>query len=124
MTVHPTPVAFPPPEPSHFPANFRSCKLFTKRSFLGWIVAAAAAVVTVGTVEMASSVSGGGKTRSELARQGTGVPPGLLVVVSDGGKLFPIPESSVIHDRAHLRTLAAREAEHQGFVPCVRCRKQ
>jgi predicted anti-sigma-YlaC factor YlaD len=96
----------------------------SRRSFLGWMVAAAAAVVTIGTVEVASSVSGGSKTRSELAREGTGVPPDLLVVVSEGGKTFHIPECSVIHDRAHLRTLAAREAEQQGFVPCVRCLKQ
>jgi len=95
----------------------------SRRTFLGWMVAAAAAVITVGAVGLASSVSGG-KTRSELAREGTGVPPDLLVVVSDGTKIFHIPECSVIHDRAHLRNVTAREAERQGFVPCVRCLKQ
>ena len=96
----------------------------SRRTFLGWMVAAAAAVVTVGAVKLAGSLSQAPEPRSEHAREGSGVPPDLMVVVSDGGKIFHVPDCSVIHDRAHLHTVAAREAERQGFVPCVRCLKQ
>jgi hypothetical protein len=92
-----------------------------RRRFLGWMVAAAAAAVTAGAVKLASSVSRGAEPRSEHARQGTNVPPDLIVVVSDAAKLFHLPECSVIHDRAHMRTVTARDAQQQGFVPCVRC---
>ena len=96
----------------------------SRRTFLGWMVASAAAILTVGAVKLASSVSQGAEPRSEHARQGVGVPPELMVVVSDGAKIFHLPECSVIHDRAHMHTVPAREAEQQGFVPCVYCLRQ
>ena len=96
-----------------------------RRSFLGWMVAAAAAVVTVGAVGLASSSSSREPgSRSEHAQQGTGVPPDLMVVVSDKGKIFHLAACTFIHDRTNLRTVAAREAQQQGYVPCVRCLKQ
>lgn len=96
-----------------------------RRSFLGWMVAAAAAMVTFGAVKLASSTSGRSpRPRSEHAESGTGVPPDLLVVVSDKGKIFHVPTCTFIHDRTNIRTVAAREAEQEGYVPCVRCLKQ
>ena len=97
----------------------------SRRSFLGWMVAAAAAVVTVGAVELASTASSGTpKSRSEHAQSGVGVPPDLKVVVYDRGTSFHAPTCEFIHDRTNLRTVTAREAQQQGFVPCVRCMKQ
>ncbi len=96
----------------------------SRRSFLGWMVAAAAAVVTVGAVELASSSSRGSELRSEHARPGAGIPPEMMVVVSEKGKTFHVPTCTFIHDRTNLRTIAAREAQQQGYVPCVRCMKQ
>jgi hypothetical protein len=96
-----------------------------RRSFLGWMVAAAAAVVTVGTVGLANSMaSRKGEPRSEHAQSGVGVPPDLMVVVSEKGKIFHVPTCTFIHDRTNLRTVAAREAQTLGYVPCVRCMKQ
>jgi hypothetical protein len=97
----------------------------SRRKFLGWMVAAAAAVVTAGTIGVASSLSSRHpEPRSEHARPGVGVPPDLLVVVSDKGKLFHKSTCEFIHDRTNLRTIAAREAQQQGYVPCVRCMKE
>jgi hypothetical protein len=95
-----------------------------RRSFLGWMVAAAAAVVTFGAVELASSASRSPEIRSEHAQPGAGVPPELMVVVSEKGKTFHVPTCTFIHDRTNLRTVPAREAQLQGYVPCVRCMKQ
>jgi hypothetical protein len=96
-----------------------------RRSFLGWMVAAAAAVVTVGAVELASSVSSRSpEPRSEHAQPGVGVPPDMMVVVSEKGKTFHVPTCTFIHDRTALRTIAAREAMQEGYVPCIRCMKQ
>src|SRR3954469_5182486 len=75
-----------------------------RRSFLGWMVAAAAALITAGTVTVARSLSHEPEPRSEHARQESRVPPDLLVIVSDRTRIFHLPECSVIHDRAHLRT--------------------
>lgn len=96
-----------------------------RRTFLGWMVAAAAAVVTVGTVELASSLSSRqSELLSEHAQTGIGVPPDLMVVVSDKGKMFHTPQCRFIHDRTNLRTIAAREAQKLGYAPCIRCMKQ
>jgi hypothetical protein len=95
-----------------------------RRSFLGWMAAAAAAVITVGAVEVASSASHRPEPRSEHAQPGVGVPPGMMVVVSDRGKIFHVPTCTFIHDRTNLRTIAAREAMQEGYVPCVRCMKE
>ena len=95
-----------------------------RRSFLGWMVAAAAAVLTAGAVELASSASRSREPRSEHAQPGAGVPPEMMVVVSEKGKTFHLPTCTFIHDRTNLRTLAAREAMQEGYVPCIRCMKQ
>src|SRR5713101_2133385 len=61
----------------------------TRRGFLGWMVAAAAAVLVAGSFEVvSSSVSRHPKLRSEHAQPGTGVPPEMMVVVSTDGKTF------------------------------------
>jgi hypothetical protein len=97
----------------------------SRRTFLGWMVAAAAAAVTAGAVKLASSVSpAASEARSKLAQAGTGVPPELKVVVYNTGKSFHVPTCTFIHDRINLKTLTAREAQHQGYIPCVRCMKQ
>jgi hypothetical protein len=96
-----------------------------RRSFLGWMVAAAATVVVVGGFEVArSSVTSHTGPRSEHAQPGTGVPPDMLVLVSTDGKTFHASGCPFIHDKAHLRTIAAREALQEGYAPCVRCMKK
>jgi anti-sigma factor RsiW len=97
----------------------------TRRRFLGWMVAAAAACLVAGTIEVArSSTFRGPELRSEHARPGTGVPPNMMVVVSEDGKLFHVAGCDYIHEKTKLRTITAAEAERQGYSPCVRCMKK
>ena len=96
-----------------------------RRSFLGWMVAAAAAVLVAGSFEVArSSVFSRPELRSEHAQPGAGVPPDMLVIVSGDGKTFHAAGCPFIHDKAHIRTIQAREALRQGYAPCVRCMKK
>jgi len=96
-----------------------------RRGFLGWMVAAAAACLVVGTIEVARSTSGP-DLRSEHAQLGVGVPPGMMVVVADDGKLFHLAACTLIHEKNHnkLRTITAAEASREGYTPCVRCLKK
>ena len=97
----------------------------TRRSFLGWMVAAAATALVAGSIEIArSSVSSPPELRSEHAEPGRGVPPDLMVVVAADGKTFHASNCPFIHDKAHLRTIAAREAVNEGYAPCVRCMRK
>jgi hypothetical protein len=97
----------------------------SRRGFLGWMVAAAAAAVVAGGFELArSSVSRHPESSSQQARPGVRVPPDMLVVVSTEGKTFHVAGCPFIHDKAHLRTIAAREAEKEGYTPCVHCMKK
>ncbi len=97
----------------------------SRRGFLGWMVAAAAAVLVAGGFEASrSSILSRPELRSEHAQPGTGVPPDMLVVVSTDGKTFHAAGCRFIHDKAHIRTISAREAQQAGYTPCIRCMKR
>jgi hypothetical protein len=97
----------------------------TRRSFLGWMVAAAAACLVAGTIEVArSSALHTPELRSEHARPGVGVPPDMIVVVSEDGRLFHVAGCEFIHEKTKLRSITAAEASRQGYSPCVRCMKK
>ncbi|HVN19180.1 MAG TPA: zf-HC2 domain-containing protein [Dongiaceae bacterium] len=96
----------------------------TRRSFMGWMVTAAAALLVTGSYELARSSVLRGKLRSEHAQSAAGIPPDMMVIVSDEGKLFHASGCPFIHDKAHLRTVVAREAIKEGYTPCVRCMKK
>src|ERR1700691_4005389 len=71
-----------------------------RRSFLGWMAAAAAAVLVVGSFELARfSAFRAPELRSELAQPGNGVPPDMMVVVSDDGKLFHVAGCPFLRDK-------------------------
>ena len=96
-----------------------------RRTFLGWMVAAAATVLVSGSFELArSSVSGHLELRSEHARGSNRVPPDMMVVVATDGKTFHVPGCTFIHGKVRLQTITAREAMREGYVPCVRCMKK
>lgn len=89
------------------------------------MVAAAAAVLVAGSFEVArSSVFRRPGLRSEHARSSTHVPPDMIVVVAESGKTFHVAGCPFIHEKSNLRTISAREAEKEGYVPCVRCLKK
>jgi hypothetical protein len=96
-----------------------------RRTFLGWMVAAAAACLLFGALEVSrSSVWREAQLRSELAQPSNGVPPDMMVVVSEDGKLFHAAGCDYIHGKDKLRTMTAAEATHEGYAPCVRCMKK
>jgi len=99
--------------------------LSNRRGFLGWMVATAAACLVVGTIEVARSLPfRGPQLRSQQAQLGNGVPPDLLVVVADDGKLFHLAACPFIHEKDKRRTITAAEASREGYTPCVRCLKK
>jgi Putative zinc-finger len=93
----------------------------SRRTFFGWMVAAAAGVLVAGSFEAARSSVSRRPLRSEHAQPGKGVPPDMMVLVYPDGKTFHVAGCRFILDRIHLRTIAAREALREGYVPCVRC---
>lgn len=96
-----------------------------RRGFLGWMVAAAAAILVAGAFELArSSPANRLPLRSEQAQSGKGVPPEMMVVVAQDGKTFHVATCPFIHDKLNLRTVPAREAIDEGYTPCVRCMKK
>ena len=97
----------------------------SRRTFLGWAVAAAASIFIAGGIEIArSSVFSRPSLRSQHGRASNRVPPDMMVIVADDGKTFHVAGCPFIHDKARLRTIPAYEAEQQGYAPCVRCMKQ
>jgi len=97
----------------------------SRRNFLGWMVAAAAAVLVAGGFELGrSAVSGQPELRSEHAQPGTGVPADMMVIVAEDGKTFHAAGCQFIHDQARLRTIPASEAQREGYSPCIRCMKK
>jgi hypothetical protein len=96
-----------------------------RRGFLGWMVAAAAAILIAGSFELAkSSAPGRFGLRSKLAQSGSNVPPDMMVIVATDGKTFHVAGCTFIHDKTNLRTIPAHEAIREGYTPCVRCMKQ
>lgn len=95
----------------------------SRRTFFGWMVAAAAAVLVAGSFEVARSSSAGRTLRSEHAQSGNRVPPDMMVLIYPDGKTFHVAGCTFILDKAHLRSVEAREAMREGYVPCVRCMK-
>ena len=89
-----------------------------RRSFLGWMVAAAAAVLIAGSIELVRySGSHSQQSRSEKAQPGNHIPPDLEVVVAEDGKLFHLAACSLIHGKNNLRTITAAEATKEGYTP-------
>jgi hypothetical protein len=96
----------------------------SRRNFLGWVVAAAAAVLVVGGIEVVRSTSNGPELPSEMTEAGNGVPPNLLIVGSEDGKLFHVAGCPFIHEKDKLRTMTATEATREGYTPCIHCLKK
>ncbi len=97
----------------------------SRRTFLGWMVAAAASLVVAGGIEIARS-SGYSRPilRSAHAHPSNHVPPDMMVIVAEDAKTFHVAGCPFIHDKTRLRTIPAHQAEREGYTPCVRCMKQ
>jgi hypothetical protein len=93
-------------------------------SWSAWLVPVAALVLIVGGLRLTNSLTFRNFVKSQHALPGNNIPPELKVVVSDGSKIFHVPGCSFIHDKASVRTLTAKEAMQDGYVPCTRCLRQ
>jgi len=89
-----------------------------------WLVPVAALVLIAGGVRIANSSTVAHPLQTEHAQPGRDIPPDMLVIVSTGAKDFHVPGCGVIHNKDTERTLTAKEAIHQGYVPCVRCMRR
>jgi hypothetical protein len=89
-----------------------------------WLVPVAAVALITGGLRWADSLTPRHPMLSEHAQPGRDIPPDMIVVVSEGAKDFHRPGCDVIHNKDRVRTLTAREAIRQGYVPCVRCMRK
>jgi hypothetical protein len=93
-------------------------------SWTAWLVPVMAiALVAVG-LGFRNSLVYKNPAKSILAAPGHDIPPDMLVVVSDGSKVFHVAGCPFIHDKATERTITAKQAMQDGYVPCSRCLRQ
>jgi len=93
-------------------------------SWSAWLVPVAALALIAGSLQLTNSLTHGHFIRSHQALPGNNIPPDLVVVVSSGAKIFHVPGCEFIHDKASQRTMTAKEAMQEGYVPCTRCLRQ
>ena len=86
-----------------------------------WLVPVAAMAVIAGGLQLARSLTVQHPLKSELAQPGWNIPPDLPVLVTSDTRAFHVAGCTFIHNKSSLRTLTAKDAIHEGYVPCVRC---
>ena len=96
----------------------------TWSTWSAWLVPVAALALIVGGLRWANSLVVPHPLQSEHAQPGRNIPPDMVVVVSAGAKDFHVPGCDVIHNKDKIRTLTAKEAIREGYVPCVRCMRK
>lgn len=89
-------------------------------SWSAWLVPVAALLLFAGGLRVASS-SVVPPVKSPLAQAGRGIPPDMPVIVTADAKVFHVAGCGVIHNKETARTITAKEAMEQGYVPCLRC---
>ena len=90
-------------------------------SWSAWLIPAATIALIITGYKLTTVLTFRPPAQSILALPANNIPPNLQVVVSDGSRVFHIPGCRYIHDKASERTLTAKEAIRQGYVPCSRC---
>jgi methylphosphotriester-DNA--protein-cysteine methyltransferase len=90
-------------------------------SWSAWLVPVAAIALIAGGLKLANTFTFRNLIKSHHALPANDIPPDLQVVVSSGSKLFHVPGCKFIRDKASERTMTAKEAEQEGYVPCTRC---
>ena len=93
-------------------------------SLSAWLVPVAAIALFTGALALVDQLSFKPPAKSILAEPGRDIPPDMLVVVSDGSRVFHVAGCPFIHDKATERTITAKQAMHDGYVPCSRCLRQ
>jgi len=93
-------------------------------SWSAWLVPVAALALIAGGLKLTNTFTFKHPPKSMLAEPGHNIPPDMLVVVSSGSKVFHVAGCPFIHDKATERTITAKEAMQDGYVPCSRCLRQ
>ena len=93
-------------------------------SWSAWLVPVAAIALIAGGLKLANTLTFRNLIKSQHALPANNIPPDLVVVVSDGSKIFHVPGCPFIHDKDSERTMTAKEAMQDGYVPCTRCLRQ
>ncbi|MFZ0770769.1 MAG: zf-HC2 domain-containing protein [Candidatus Sulfotelmatobacter sp.] len=93
-------------------------------SWSAWLVPVAALALIAGSVLLTNSLSFKNFIKSQHAVPGNNIPPDMQVVVSAGSRVFHVAGCPFIHDKATQRTMTAKEAMQDGYVPCTRCLRQ
>jgi hypothetical protein len=86
-----------------------------------WLIPVAAMALIAGGLQVTNTLNHRRPVKSQQAIPAKDIPPDMVVVVSSGAKLFHVPGCAFIHDKASERTLTAREAMQEGYMPCPRC---
>lgn len=86
-----------------------------------WLVPVAALLLFADGIRVANSRTTPHPMLSEHAQSANDIPPELTVVVSADAREFHVPGCKFIHNKEKERTLTAKEAMQEGYVPCVRC---
>jgi hypothetical protein len=89
-----------------------------------WLVPLAALLVLTGGVRLASSLTFPTPLKSPMAQAGRGIPPEMTVLVTADTKVFHVAGCPFMHHNEALRTLTAKEAIAEGYVPCLRCMRK
>jgi hypothetical protein len=89
-----------------------------------WLIPVAALVLFAGGLRLANSLTAGPELKSEHAQPGQDIPPDMLVVVTADAKIFHVAGCEFIHNKQTERTLTAKEAMREGYVPCLRCMRE
>ncbi|HXJ89291.1 MAG TPA: zf-HC2 domain-containing protein [Candidatus Binatia bacterium] len=93
-------------------------------SWSAWLVPVAALALIAGGLRWANSLTVAHPLRSEHAQASRNIPPDMPVVVTEGAKEFHVAGCEFIHNKDKVRTLTAKEAIREGYVPCVRCMRK
>lgn len=89
-----------------------------------WMVPVAVMLLMAGGLKVASSRTVLHPMLSAHAQPGHEIPPDMMVVVSADAKEFHVPGCPFIHNKDKERTMTAKEAQREGYVPCVRCMRK
>jgi hypothetical protein len=103
-------------------ANARASNRWS--SWTAWLVPVAALALITGAVRFASSLTVSRPMQSAHAQPAHDIPPDMVVVVSADAKTFHVPGCDVIHNKNTIRTLTAKEAVREGYIPCLRCMRK
>jgi hypothetical protein len=92
-----------------------------------WLLAVAATALAVGGLALGNSaVLRQPEMRSPLARLPHGIPPSLIVAVSEEGRVFHVPGCKYLHkqESENPKLMTAGQALRERYAPCVRCLRE